>query len=128
MVMGTSPAGSEIQKRIREAIKDCKNTIHIKDDMLVFGVSQEHDKYLEDVLRTLQEKGITLQPEKCRLRQPEVKWFGNIYSKHGASPDSEKCAVIRNWPPPKSNAEVKSFLQTVQLNSKSMGGGPGELS
>ena len=36
MVMGTSPARSEIQKHIREAIKDCKNTIHIKDDILVF--------------------------------------------------------------------------------------------
>ena len=128
MVMGTSPASSAIQKRIREAIKDCKNTIHIKDDILVFGAGQEHDKYLEDVLRTLQGKGITLRPEKCRLGQPEVKWFGNIYSKHRVSPDPEKCAVIRNWPPPKSNAEVKSFLQTVQFNSKFMGGGPGELS
>ena len=38
-------------------LKDCKNTIHIKDDILVFGVGQEHDKYLEDVLRMLQEKG-----------------------------------------------------------------------
>ena len=70
MVMGTSPASSEIQKRIREAIKDCKNTIHIKDDILVFRAGQEHDKYLEDVLRTLQEKGITLRPEKCQLEQP----------------------------------------------------------
>ena len=31
MLVGTSPASSEIQKRIREAIKDCKSTIHIKD-------------------------------------------------------------------------------------------------
>ena len=78
MVMGTSPASSEIQKCIREAIKDCKNTIKIKNDILTFRAGQEHDKYLEDVLRTLQEKCITLRPEKCRLRQPEVKWFGNI--------------------------------------------------
>ena len=127
MVMGTSPASSEIQKCIREAIKDCKNTIHIKDDILVFGAGQEHDKYLEGVLRMLQEKSITLRPEKCRLGQPEVKWFGNIYSKYRVSPDPEKCAVIQNWPPPKSNAEVKSFLQTVQFNSKFMGGDP-ELS
>ena len=128
MVMGTRPTSSEIQKRITEAIKDCKNIIHIKDDILVFGAGQEHDKYLEDVLRMLQEKGITLRPEKGRLGQPEVKWFGNIYSKHRVSPDPEKCAVIRNWPPLKSNAEVKSFLQTVQFNSKFMGRGPSELS
>ena len=95
MVMGTSPVSSEIQKRIREAIKGCKNTIHIKDDILVFGAGQEHDRYLEDVLRTLQENSITLRPEKCRLGQPEVKWFGNIYSKHGVSPYPEKGAVIR---------------------------------
>ena len=76
----------------------------------------------------LQEKGITLRPENCRLGQPEVKWFGNIYSKHGVSPDPEKCAVIRNWPSPKFIAEVKSFLQTVQFNSKFMGGDPGEFS
>ena len=65
MAMGTSPASSEIQKHIRKAIKDCKNTIHIKDDILVFRTGQKHDKNLEDVLRTLQEKGITLRPEKC---------------------------------------------------------------
>ena len=41
--MGTSPASSEIQKHIREAVNDYKNTIHIKDDILVFGVGQEHD-------------------------------------------------------------------------------------
>ena len=44
MVMGTSPANSEIQKHISEAINYCKNTIHIKDDILVFGVGQEHEK------------------------------------------------------------------------------------
>ena len=60
MVMGTSPASSEIKKHIREAIKDCKNTIHINDDILVYRVGQEHDQYLEAVLCTLQEKGITL--------------------------------------------------------------------
>ena len=65
MVMVTSPASSEIQKCIREAIKDCKNTIHIKDNILVFRAGQEHDKYLDNVLQMLQEKGITLRPEKC---------------------------------------------------------------
>ena len=57
MFMGASPANIEIQKQIREAIKDCKNTIHIKDDILSFGVGQEHDKHSEDVLRG---KGISL--------------------------------------------------------------------
>ena len=32
-VMGTSPASSEIQKHIREMIKDCTNSLNIKDDI-----------------------------------------------------------------------------------------------
>ena len=44
------------------------------------------------------------------------------------SPDPEKCSVIKNWHAPKSSSEVKSFLQTVQFNSKLLGGKPGELS
>ena len=35
MVMGTSTASSEIQKRIRELIKNCDNAIHIKDDIIM---------------------------------------------------------------------------------------------
>ena len=36
--------------------------------------------------------------------------------------------VIKNWPEPKSCAEVKSFLQTVQFHSKFLQGKPGEMS
>ena len=40
MVMGTSPASSEIQKRIRGIIKNLPNAIHIKDDIMVHGVGK----------------------------------------------------------------------------------------
>ena len=128
MVMGTSPASSEIQKRIRQIVGKCRNAIHIKDDILVHGKGREHDVYLAEVLRVLHENGITCRPDKCQLGQPEVTWFGNVYSKEGMSADPQKCAVIRNWPAPKSCSEVKSFLQTVQFNAKFLGGEPGELS
>ena len=62
------------------------------------------------------------------LGQPEVKWFGNIYSKDGMSPDPEKCKVIKDWPQPKSCSEVKSFLQTAQFNAKFLVGKHGEQS
>ncbi len=45
------------------------------------------------------------------------------------SPDPEKCSVIKNWPPPKSCSEVKSFLQTLQFHAKFLGAAnPEELS
>ena len=100
--------------------------IHIKDDILIHGVGKEHDTHLKRVCETLQRNGITVRPKKCHLGQPSVKWFGQIYSKKGVSPDPEKCRIIKNWPAPKNGSEVKSFLQTVQFNAKFMGGEAGE--
>lgn len=124
MVMGTSPASSEIQKKIRKIIKDCPNALHIKYDIIIHGVGKQHDASLRKVLGTLASNNIILRPHKCLLGKPEVKWFGNIYPKHGMSPDPEKCEVIKNCPAPKSCAEIKSFLQTVQFNSKFLVGRP----
>ena len=69
MVMGTSPASSEIQKRIRETIKGCKNAVHIKDDIIAHRSKDTHDKHLKVVLDTLQKKGITLRPDKCKIKR-----------------------------------------------------------
>ena len=128
MVMGTSPASSEIQKKVRETIAGCKNARNIKDDILIYGKGKEHDLYLEEVLRKLNEKGLTLRKEKCIFGQPQVKWFGNIYTKDGMSPDPEKCQIIYDWPEPQSCTAVKSFLQTIQFNAKFLHGEKGELS
>ena len=84
-----------IQKRVRETIKDCINTISIKDDILVHGKDNDHDKNLIKVLKTLSEKGLTLQKEKNSFGQPEVKWFGNIYTEKGMSPDPENVRLFR---------------------------------
>ena len=102
--------------------------IHIKDDILVYDKGDEQDPHLWNVLSVLQEKQLTLRPEKCKLGKPKVKWFGHIYSKDGMSPDPEKCKVIKDWPEPTTIADVKSFLQTVQFNSKFLAGHPGEPS
>ena len=88
---------------------------------------KEHDTHLHLVLKVLHDKGITLRSEKCSFGKPYVKWFGNIYSKDGMSPDPEKCKIIKQWPQPKSSAEVKSFLQTAQLNAKFLAGKHGDI-
>ena len=98
--------------------------IHIKDDVMVSGKGI----HLKAVLDMLQKHRITIHPYKRHLGQPEVKWFGEIYSKLGMSPNPPKCKIIKEWPAPKSNSEVKSFLQTVQFNAKFMGGKPGHKS
>ena len=121
MVPGTSPASSEIQKRVRELIKHCPQTRSIKDDIIIHTKKDVHNTTLKNTLQTLEASGITLRPKKCEMGKPSVKWFGFVFSKDGMSPDPEKCSTIKQWPSPKSIKEVKSFLQTVQFNAKFMG-------
>ena len=64
LVQGTSPASGEAQKKIRELIKPCTNALNIKDDILIHGKGQEHDKYLDAVLETLSQHGLTLRFKK----------------------------------------------------------------
>ena len=67
------------------------------------------------MLKRLREYNITLRREKCHFGQPEVLWFGNVYSCQGMSPDPAKVQIIKDWPAPGSKSEIKSFLQTVQF-------------
>ena len=116
LVQGASPASGEAQKKIREILKSCTNTLNIKDDIFIHGKGKEHDEYLDVALEVLKSHGLTLRTKKCNLGKPEVKWFGYIFSKDGMSPDPEKCSIIKDWPAPSNLKEVKSFLQTVQFN------------
>jgi flavorubredoxin len=67
MVIGTIPASSEIQKRIRELLKNCRNPINIKDDILIFGKGSDHDGALANVLRVLNESGLTVEKRSVHL-------------------------------------------------------------
>ena len=109
--MGNSPASSEAHRRIKMVLEGCEGCVQIKDDVLVYGDGETHDRRLRAVLERFRAAGLTLRKEKCKLAQTQVVWFGMVYTKHGMSEDPEKTAAIRNWPAPKTMRDVKSFLQ-----------------
>ena len=100
MVPGASPANSEVQKRVREMVKSCRQTRWIKDNMIIHSKREDHEEHVREACETLASYGITVRPDKCEVAKSEVKWFGYIFSKEGMSPDPEKCVVIKNWPSP----------------------------
>ena len=126
--MGSSPASSEAHKRIKKVVAGLEGVLQIKDNVLVHGMGEEHDRRLRAVLERFREAGLTLRREKCHLGKSEVRWFGMIFSKEGMSPDPEKTAIIKNWPAPLTVRDVKSFLQTVQFDAAYLGAEePGEM-
>ena len=125
LVMGTAPASSECHEQIRRILDGVEGVQQIKDDLVVYGLGQGHDDRLEQVLKRFDEFGLTLRAGKCQFGVPEVKWFGQIYSKHGMSPDPDKVDVIKQWKAPVDKSEVKSFLQTCQFSQPFMRPGNG---
>ena len=66
-------------------LEGCEGCVQIKDDVLVYGDSETHDRRLRTVLERFRVAGLTLRKEKCKLAQTQVVWFGMVYTKHGMS-------------------------------------------
>lgn len=51
-----------------------------------------------------------MRPDKCKLLQNQVKFWGHIVDHEGVRPDPDKVAAVRDWPVPSTICEVHTFL------------------
>lgn len=75
---------------------------------------KEHRKRLTTVQNVLREAGLSLQPEKCGFKCPELKLLGSLASTAGVRPYQEKASVVAsvaNFPTSKNKKQVRSFLE-----------------
>ena len=71
--MGISSASEEFTECIRKILEGIPGQIYLTDDVLVYGTTdQEHDKSLMQVLKCLEENGITLNYEKCEFDRRQL--------------------------------------------------------
>ena len=81
------------------------------DDVIVFGSTlKECCNQLEEVLLRLENAGLKVKCEKCQLFQEEVEYLGHVVSKDGVATDPKKVAAVKDWPTPKCEKDVRSFL------------------
>lgn len=81
------------------------------DDVLIFGRTPEEHKYrLQQVLQRIREAGIKLSPSKCSFMKDRVTYLGHVISKNGIETDPEKISKVRDWPLPKTEDQLVSFL------------------
>ena len=81
------------------------------DDIIVFSSTwEEHLARLRQVFERLRHADLKLGAEKCAFAAKEVSYLGHRVAEEGLLPDSALLAAIREIPPPKTAAEVRSFL------------------
>ena len=81
------------------------------DDILIFSKTpEEHLQHLKLVLEKLRENQLYAQREKCAFLLEEVDFLGHVVTKGGIATDSRKIAAVKEWPAPKTQSEMRSFL------------------
>lgn len=85
-----------------------------KDDIIVFSSSlEEHKKDLMKILNRLKESNLKIQLDKCEFFRKEVQYLGHTVSEEGVKPNTDKIEIIKKWPIPKNEKEIRQFLGTL---------------
>ena len=80
--------------------------------------AEQHDTRLEKAFGRIQEKGLTLNKEKCKFHMSEIEFMEHLLSARGVGPTQEKVEVVTEVRKPESVAEVRSFLGLVNFCSR----------
>lgn len=90
--------------------------IKFVDDMLIKSSSEE--EHLEHIKKLLVVTNLTINLEKCKFFQEQVKFLGFILSTEGIRPDPEKIQGIQNFPAPRNIKQLKGFLGLVNFYTR----------
>ena len=108
---GLSTSQDIFQKRMDRIISQSEGCIGISDDIIVHGSTEaEHDSRLKSFLETARKEGLTLNSQKCKIKQQEITFFGRKYTKDGIFPDPGKVEDILKMETPKDKQDLRTFL------------------
>ena len=113
MPFGLTNAPSTFQDMMNHVLSDVLDVgvIAYMDDILIYAkTEEEHDRLVKDVLNRLQQKGLTVSPEKCVWKTDEVEFLGYVVGSSGIKMSTTKVDAVLSWKAPNSLTEVQSFL------------------
>ena len=91
------------------------------DDILLHGKTEEdHQRTLLAVLERLEERGVTLNLEKCQFYKKEGVFYGLRFSAEGVAPTEDRVKALREAKAPTNAKELHSFLCTILWSARFM--------
>lgn len=122
---GIAPAPEIFQKTQHEIIVGLEGVEVMADDFLVYGKGQNmeeaiqnHNENLENLLKRLRSVGLTLNPNKTKLLQTEVTYYGHLLTSEGLQADPSKVSAIKEMTVPSNKRELQCFLGMVNYLNK----------
>ena len=111
-LFGVNMATEKFQHIIWQIFKDCPGRHNIHDDIRIVGTpEEEHDERLNEVIKKLEESGLTLNCDKCQIGMSSMEYLGNVLvTDKGLQVSDDKVKAIVQAPRPKDQSELRSFL------------------
>ena len=111
---GISACSSIFQSTIHHILDGIAGCVAYQDDLLVAGATRaELAERLDRVLARLQQHGVKLKREKCRLGLEEVQYLGWRISASGLRPVKDKVQAVVDMPDPKDIKALRSILGSI---------------
>lgn len=113
MPFGLKSAGASFQKlmnTVLTGIQGIKAFVYLDDIVIYSHDLKTHMLKIEEVFLRLRKYNLKLSPSKCDLLRKEISYLGHKITDKGIKPDESLTSVVKNFPIPKSQKDVKSFL------------------
>ena len=109
--MGLASTGDAYCRRGDEAIRGLQNTEKVVDDTIIYDDHiDSHIKNVRNFLDRCRKHKITLNRDKFKFCQSEVKYVSFIINRQGISADPKKMEAISEFPTPKNITDLRSFM------------------
>ncbi|KAG8192107.1 hypothetical protein JTE90_027754 [Oedothorax gibbosus] len=120
MPFGLKNAPYEFSKMVYKLLEGCEEyAVPYLDGIAIFSNSfAEHLKQVDIVLKRIEKAGLTIKPSKCKFAQAQVQYLGHIVGQGLRKPADLKIEAIKNFSPPKSETEVRAFLELAGYYSR----------
>lgn len=113
MPFGLKNAPSTFQRVMDNVLGELQGShcLCYMDDIIIYSTSlQEHMENLTQVFKRLKKANLKIQLDKSEFLKREVAFLGHIVTPEGVKPNPQKIEAIKNFPIPRTDKQIKSFL------------------
>jgi hypothetical protein len=115
MPFGLAGAPETFQRAMEILRRQLSNSFFVYlDDIILCSYGEaEHLADIKEFLKAVIKHNIKLRLDKCKFARPEVKYLGFIIGEYGIRPDPKNVSAVKNFKPPKTLTELRSFIGAV---------------